>query len=504
MDTSQTIIVMSKAIISVLQTVLKLSNISYTSLYLDQLVKAEPEKDNLYGIVKILQIYGLVFDVHRIESPCATNLPNCAPFITEYKDNIIIVYKIDNLYCSFYKDGKLRKEEYNQFCSNWSGVVAKFVVGESSGEPFYDYHKKLLLIKSFKDTILYVLSMVILASFLVLELFPLSQILIFILSILGSVISYNIIISHYVDIGILHKICDIFSHSSCINLTNDSTKSYISILGFSFFIAIVFFIITSYIRLEYLSVIILFSSVEVLWSIVSQLKSKRYCILCCMVQLILVVMIILVLNDDFSSLSLWCIVSSIILFSFFMGYIYIISMCFFSDFFNTMKINNQMTHKTNNLIEDYISILPTVQKAVANNLKCNEQDNILLFLNPFCRPCKYEFIFAYNILRNGINGKEVIPVILTTNNKKPELIKWLLSGSVVDRMKNLYEWYSHESTNNIKHSENNGMSDSNVAKVIDMNMKLANKYRVTSTPAIVYGGVKISNCISIKDVLLTQ
>lgn len=76
-------------------SVLRFFKIRYTSNYIKKLLEDNSDGDNLWGILTVLQIYGLIVEPRRVVNQVElVDADFNKPFITEYDNDILLIKKI--------------------------------------------------------------------------------------------------------------------------------------------------------------------------------------------------------------------------------------------------------------------------------------------------------------------------------------------------------------------------------------------------------------------------
>lgn len=473
-------------------SVLRLFKIRYTSKYVQKLLEENSDGDNLWGIITVLRIYGLIVEPRRINNLYEFNDADISkPFLTEYDNNILLVkeiYESDVVGCV---NGTEKTYCKNDFFTNWNGTIISIRRGYVVGEPSFTNHKRSDLYRRLSQ-IAMILSLIIM--FLYVMVFfnmPLYIRMCFLLSSAGALMSYHIELSHFSSKGLLNNLCSLFKRSSCDQINNGKYQ-YISALGWAYFCSLCIFIILPLDNYTFVSCIVAISSIEVLWSLALQLTKQTFCINCMAVQAIVIIMVLIctphivevhvcdLFQQGFLFISVFTIILSVAILKVW------------------PNIVNQYRFKIKNRMMDYFK-----KQYLASSIS-SEESIIEIFLNPFCAPCKEEFLASYNLLANQRYTK-VIPIIIVSDSKGEKAGISIIDGKSIDTIFNrLKEWYSWGYLQPEKYEHSYKVSPKDRESLIDVlkgNLNMAHTYNVQYTPSIIYNGIMMPKGISLVDVL---
>ena len=81
-------------------SVFRFFKIRYTADYVQKMLEENSDGDNLWGILTVLKIYGLIVEPCRITNQLVTEENGISlPFLTEYENNILLIKKIAGNTC---------------------------------------------------------------------------------------------------------------------------------------------------------------------------------------------------------------------------------------------------------------------------------------------------------------------------------------------------------------------------------------------------------------------
>lgn len=473
-------------------SVLRFFKIRYTSNYIKKLLEDNSDGDNLWGILTVLQIYGLIVEPRRVVNQVAlVDADFNKPFITEYDNEILLIKKIvGNVVVGCY-NGKDTTYSKDEFFANWSGIIISLHKGVSVGEPNLNRHLRTNLY-------IWLSRIAITLSILIMSIYKMASFgmpfyigICFILSILGAIISYHIERSHYSPNVLLNSLCSLVKRSSCNQIIVGKSR-YITALGFSYFCSLCVFILMPLDNYTLIICIIVISQTEVIWSLLLQLKKRVFCINCTAVQLIVATMALICI-PNLAELHLTELIQQGLLF------LSIFTIIFSVPAFQIWSyIANQYKLKAKSRKADYF------KKKYLENSVSSEKSDIKIFLNPFCGPCKEEIMTSYNLLVNQSKSK-VTPIILVSDLQgKKAGISIMSEEEPTSIFYRLKEWYSWGYKNPTEFEQKYGVSTDDETKftnVLKDNLNLAHTYNVQYTPSIICNGIKLSTGISLVDVL---
>lgn len=473
-------------------SVLRLFKIRYTSNYVQKLLEDNSDGDNLWGILTVLRIYGLTVEPRRINNLNEINDTDInKPFLTEYDNNILLVKEIQDSVVVGCVNGKEKTYCKNDFYTNWNGIIVSIRRGTVAGEPNFMNHRRSDLYIQLSQ-IATILSLIII--FLYVMVFfnmPFHIRMCFLLSFLGALISYHIELSHFSSKGLLNNLCTLFKRSSC-NQINNGKYRYISALGWSYFCSLCVFIILPLGNYTVVSCIVVISSIEVLWSLALQLIKQTFCINCMAVQAIVVIMV-LICTPHIVDVHMYDLFQQGFLFI--SVFTFILSAAILKVWPN---IVNQYRFKIKNRMMDYF------KKQYLSSSISSQESIIEIFLNPFCAPCKEEFLASYNLLANQRQTK-VIPIIIVSDSRGEKAGISIIDGKRTDTIFNrLKEWYLWGYLQPEKYEHDYKVSPKDRENLIDVlkgNLNMAHTYNVQYTPSIIYNGIMMPKGISLVDVL---
>ncbi len=278
---------------NILKELLTCLHIKHTDYYVEKILNENPENDNLYGLQRMLKVYGLSSKgIHfgdkeqaELTFPCVFCMNN----------QFVVGLDCTERFISLNIDGKQQDVAIEKFNKTWTGNALLLDGCENAIEPDYINHKRINFYETLiRDGIFLVPFLLLLLAFafsgrwMDSYLYPLLFI-----SAIGAGVSFLLLqkqVQSNSKIG--DKVCSLLKHKSC-NTVTESKGAYIlhsiswSEVGFAFFLSCLAMDICMPQWGSTMMIITMFAMVYGLWSVYYQAKVvKSWCILCLMVQLV--------------------------------------------------------------------------------------------------------------------------------------------------------------------------------------------------------------------------
>ena len=281
---------------NVITAFLALLGVRHTESFSNQYFNEHPHKYNLFGISKMLSDYGIENAGTRIEDKEQDLFNIETPFIAHIGSDFVVVYNVESGKVHFLRNGKKMSISVSEFIQAWSGIVLLAETTPDSIEPDYKEHRKKDLFGIAQKLILLVAGIVLLGiSYISQSLFNNIGITsLLVVNVIGVYIGYLLVLkqmniqSKYAD-----KICSLFSKSDCNNvLESDAAKLWgvfgWSEIGLGYFTANVLILLFLPHLILYLAILNVLTLPYTIWSVWYQkVKSKQWCPLCLIVQVLL-------------------------------------------------------------------------------------------------------------------------------------------------------------------------------------------------------------------------
>ena len=266
-------------------------NVKFTVHYAENLYNEHPNKYNLLGLSNLLSFYNIPNRSFLLEN--RNDLISIKPpYITYVKGEFATVISIDKQMAVYYSNNRIVRLHTNKFIDICSGIVLLAKPSNDSKEPNYEYNLKREL------------------SVNILNLFiPISFVTVFVLlcihsevysngfmsislgiNLLGLFLAVLLLLSHLkIKSQIGNKICSMFKHSDCNNISESNVASFFGIswceYGCAYFLgnSLLILIFSEYtLWMSLINIIVLPYS---FWSVWYQgFSAKQWCILCLFVQ----------------------------------------------------------------------------------------------------------------------------------------------------------------------------------------------------------------------------
>ena len=122
--------------------ILEALSIKYTTHFSTLFYEENPYKNNLYGISKMLNEYGVETMALELKKEKNILFQLEAPFVAYFDHQFVLVKKVSEEEKSVTVDwfGKEMVLTIDRFLEHWSGIVLLMATTESSIEPEYDLH----------------------------------------------------------------------------------------------------------------------------------------------------------------------------------------------------------------------------------------------------------------------------------------------------------------------------------------------------------------------------
>ncbi len=481
--------------ISTVISILRFFKIRYTRNYVQQLLDENSDSNNLWGIVNVLKLYGLILEPCKIDPNLASKVYDTnLPFLTANGNEILLITEIAENTIFGFANGKHKNYCKESFLKNWNGIMVSIGIGESVGEPNFHRHfmNELRITLSRVAVTLTILTLCIyrMSIFNV----PYYICYIFILSTLGAILSYQIELSRYSPNNLINCICSLIQRSSCSDLNVGKSRK-LTLLGFSYYCSLCAFILLPLNNYSMSNCIVFLSFIEVVWSFFIQFKKRQFCSSCLAIQTITIMMLVIgILN--FVKLDIYNLVQQGILF---LSIFIIIFNVAFSQIWKSITYQNEYKKKSRML--DYYK-----KKYLDNSISVenSEDSTIIIIINPFCIPCREDFLSSYNLILN-IGCSKVVPIIIASDSKGEKVGISILSEnepvSIFHRLKDWYSWGYKDPTRFMNQYKVSINDEKKLTVILRDNLNIAYEYNVQFTPAIIYNGKKLAKGISLVDVL---
>ena len=284
--------------------------VRYTHTYITNLYNEHPHKDNMYGLVDILHSYNINAVGIKIEDKDYEKLT--FPCILHLNSNFVVSTGVKNGVVLYNLHGRNLNLPIEKFNSMWTGN-AMVIDGESDAmEPDYDSHLRKEQISLLKK-LLFVACLLFLFGvgvFQNLKNFNFISLLYGGLDLIGLIPCWLLLEKQvYSESKVGDRVCSLFHQKDCNNVLYSDKSRFGGIswseIGFSFFLVHLLCLVFNPICMKELSIIGTLGLLYTVWSIYYQWRVvKQWCVLCLLVQCVIILMACLglytVFEDNYS------------------------------------------------------------------------------------------------------------------------------------------------------------------------------------------------------------
>lgn len=496
--------------------------VPYTKSFADKLYNEHPHKYNMYGLKKMLDVYGVKTLGVRIDSKDLLSL-NYPCILHTYGDFVIgLDCGADTI--TFLQNAKRITISHDAFKQTWTGNALVVEETTEADEPEYYNHRKeeiLANAKVYSIPIMLILSSIIgmVAHIQEMELFSIIGL---ILNIVGIFVCAMLMQkqlmgeSRYGD-----RVCNLFNHADC-NSILDGPKAKIfgiswSEVGMGYFTASILLITLYPESVGTVSIINWIAMFYGVWSIYYQWRiAKSWCVLCVISQIIIWLIGIIAIISFISTPLTFNVFSSLLSC---MAYaICIMEVHHYTiDYtaekeriravqkYRTLKANSKVASALIENGEYYETSLEDSSILFGNT---EAKMRVTILSNPHCNPCARMHKHVENLLR--LSGDEIcIQYIFSSFSEKLEdscryLIYCYFKYERNESLPKFALWYSKENSDYERIINNN---DSRIhTRIIEEEMEKHRKWRIrtslTETPTILINGHKLPDEYEIEDLAM--
>lgn len=281
---------------NIIEILLDQLEVKYTHAYITKLYNEHPHKYNMYGLFDILHLYNINAvgitvkdkDYAKLSFPCILHINNGFVVVTKLYDKII----------TYYWNGRQLSLPIESFNMMWTGNAIVIDGDSDASEPNYIDHLHEKRLRK-RNKLLFVLAFATLIVIKILEMnnnYDYYTLLFMALDILG-IIPCCLLLEKQMHSrnGLGEKICSLFHQKDCDQVIFSEKAKILggnwSEIGMSFFIANFLSLIFIPSCINELSVIDMLAIIFSTWSIYYQwMVIKQWCILCLLVQVVILLM----------------------------------------------------------------------------------------------------------------------------------------------------------------------------------------------------------------------
>lgn len=227
---------------NILEQFLDELQVAYTKRYADELYNGHPHKHNMYGLKRMLELYGISTLGVKISNGDISSLPY--PCILHVDGDFVIGLDNENGCISYLHRGTKIVSEQEEFCRKWQGNALVVVETTEAKEPDYRLHLREERIEYMKRSVLPIMAAVavlwgIVRNYSVIGTYCLIDMA---LSAVGLAVCALLIQkqvfgkSQYGD-----RVCSLLGHSDCGSVLDGSASKIVGLswseIGFGYFAA---------------------------------------------------------------------------------------------------------------------------------------------------------------------------------------------------------------------------------------------------------------------------
>ena len=493
---------------NILEIILSLSSIPYTTEYTRKFFNEHPYKYNLLGLSRMLEHYNLdnmgIRVLHKEDL-----LLLSTPFIAYASGDFVVVEKADSHNVIYYWNNKRINAPFQEFLKTWSGIALAIDRNENSIEPNYKLHKKRAWYSSIQQYLLVVACIVLLViGFLQNPFsFHLGFVLALLLNLTGVYICVLLVQKQiHARSGVADKICSLFSHSDCNNVLNSPVAKFMGVigwseLGLSYFISNVLLLIFAPQYIPFFALLNIFSLPYSFWSVWYQkVRAKTWCPLCLIVQALFWSIFICNLLSGFiqkPELTLLNILS--------VGLVYGIPFLILNISLPFLTVKREMTEVTQqfNSLKANEKVFLTLLKertyydatGVSNILFGNPhaQNTITIFSNPHCEPCARMHKRIGQLLKDADNRFCVQCILSSFNdslNSSCEFFLFINNRYSTEERNQIYnKWFEGGKYKKNEFFRKYGFTpDNSISEEYQKHIDWKKKNKLSATPTVLFNG----------------
>lgn len=493
---------------TILENFLDALDISYTKRFTRNLFEEHPHKNNMYGLKKMLDVYGVNTLGVYVEKKKLSELN--FPCILHTHGDFVIGLSCDANTIKFLQHGKETTLTHDVFSKTWTGNALVVQETTDATEPDYKEHQRdelISFVKAYSIPVMLVLAVIIglVGNWESINIFEIIRILlscsgIFVCAMLMEKQLYGE--SRYGD-----RVCSLFHHADCSSVLDGPMAKVFGIswseIGLGYFAANILLLVLIPSSSEFVTVINWIAMLYGIWSIYYQWRvAKSWCVLCIIVQTIIWAMGIIAAMPYFTTpfmFSLICSLQSCIVFT--------ISIVAVHQYASACTTEKECVHA----VQRYHALKANgdVAKALIEKSEYHEttlSDSSIIFgnpnakirltilSNPHCNPCARMHKRVERLL--SMKEKEIcVQYIFSSFNETLEdssryLIYCYISNHIDEALRKLASWYAKDKfdyerifKNNVEH-----LHTEEIENEMEKHRNWRNRTSITATPTILVNG----------------
>ena len=507
---------------TILENFLDALDISYTKRFTRNLFEEHPHKNNMYGLKKMLDVYGVNTLGVYVEKKKLSELN--FPCILHTHGDFVIGLSCDANTIKFLQHGKETTLTHDVFSKTWTGNALVVQETTDATEPDYKEHQRDELIsnaKTYSIPLMLALAVVVglVSNLGSINVFEAMRILlsgsgIFVCAMLMEKQLYGE--SRYGD-----RVCSLFHHADCSSVLDGPMAKVFGIswseIGLGYFAANILLLVLIPSSSEFVTVINWIAMLYGIWSIYYQwCVAKSWCVLCIIVQTIIWAMGIIAAMPYFTTPFMFSLIYSLqscIVFT-----ISIVAVHQYASAFTTEKecvhaVQRYRALKANGdvakaLIEksEYHETTLSDSSIIFGNP--NAKIRLTILSNPHCNPCARMHKRVERLL--SMKEKEIcVQYIFSSFNETLEdssryLIYCYISNHIDEALRKLASWYAKDKfdyerilKNNVEH-----LHTEEIENEMEKHRNWRNRTSITATPTILVNGHILPKEYEVEDLVM--
>lgn len=505
---------------NILEQFLDQIEVCYTQRYANTLFNEHPYRYNMYGLKRMLDVYGV--KTMGVNIPSKSLMELNYPNILHTRNDFAIGIDCDNKTITYLQHGKITQVAHDTFSRIWDGnALVVTETTDDAAEPNYGKNKREEVVercKSYSIPFLLILAAIcgIVSNASSLNLYTIASL---ILNVVGLCLCVLLMQKQIMGESLYgDKVCSLFHHADCNSILDDPNSKILGVswseVGFGYFIANILLISLYPASYSFVVSVNWFAMCFSLWSIYYQwLVAKSWCVLCVAVQTVITIMGVLsfisYINGDIKHSFISCLFASLTYaISIMAVHRYAVSENIvneriqISQKYRALKVNSDVAkalitkgeyHETS--LEDSNIVFGNPQAKM----------RITILSNPHCNPCARMHARVDNLL--ALYGDEIcIQYILSSFNEELEdSNRYLISCyDEKDRSKSwkaFSEWYEHHKHHyrELIQKQSQDLYSDIVNNEMERHAKWRKRTGIVATPKILVNGYLLSKEYQIED-----
>lgn len=496
--------------------------IPYTGLFAKKLYYEHPHRYNMYGLKKMLDLYGVKTLGVRIESKDLSIL-NYPCILHTYSDFVIgMDCEVDKI--TYLLNGKTTTVSHEVFMKTWTGNALVVEETTEAEEPEYKKHhveEMLEMVKTYCIPIMLAFSSLIgiAKQIRTMDLFPIIGIL---LSAIGVFVCALLMQkqllgeSHYGD-----RVCSLFRHADC-NSILDGPKAKIfgiswSEVGMGYFTANILLITLYRESVGTVSIINWIAMFYGVWSIYYQWRiAKSWCVLCVISQIVIWLIGIIAIISCISAPLTFDVISSLLscmTFGICIMAVHHYSIAYASEKGRIRAVQKYRALKSNSkvanaLIENGVYYETSLEDSSILFGNKEAKMRVTILSNPHCNPCARMHKHVEKLLR--LSGGEIcVQYILSSFNENLEnssryLIFCYFEYEQDEALSKFADWYLKDKFNYEKIISCNDtyIHTEKIEEEMEKHRTWRTRTSLMETPTILVNGHKLPDEYEIEDLTM--